>query len=70
MQIKIISIDEIASTNDQARELAEQGAPAGPVVVARRQVQGRGSRGRSFASPEGGIYERDFATGLCHVRQS
>ena len=56
MQIKIISIDEIASTNDKARELAEQGAPAGQVVVARRQVQGRGSRGRSFASPEGGIY--------------
>ncbi|NLZ69728.1 MAG: biotin--[acetyl-CoA-carboxylase] ligase [Clostridiaceae bacterium] len=56
MQIEIISVDEIASTNDMARELAEQGAPAGQVVVARRQAQGRGSRGRSFASPEGGIY--------------
>jgi len=44
------------STNDIAKELARSGAPDGTVVTALRQTAGRGRRGRSFLSPEGGIY--------------
>lgn len=47
--------NETASTNDDAKSLAQAGSvPA--LIVANRQSGGRGRRGNSFASPEGGIY--------------
>jgi BirA family biotin operon repressor/biotin-[acetyl-CoA-carboxylase] ligase len=45
--------DELPSTNDRARELADAGADHGEVVVAESQTAGRGRRGRSWASPSG-----------------
>jgi len=48
--------EETGSTNDDAKDLAERGAPAGAAVLARRQTRGRGRAGRSFLSPEGGLY--------------
>lgn len=47
---------EVDSTNDRAKKLAAQGAPEGTAVVAARQTAGKGRRGRSFFSPEGGVY--------------
>lgn len=48
---------QTASTNDIAKQLAQDGAPDGTVVLADQQVRGRGRQGRSFASPAGvGIY--------------
>lgn len=44
------------STNTDLKEFAAAGAKAGTVCVAERQTGGRGRRGRSFASPEGGVY--------------
>ncbi len=43
--------EELGSTNDRAKELAEEGAEHGEVVVAETQTAGRGRRGRSWASP-------------------
>jgi BirA family transcriptional regulator, biotin operon repressor / biotin---[acetyl-CoA-carboxylase] ligase len=43
--------EEIDSTNDRARELAEEGAEHGTVVIAEAQTAGRGRRGRGWASP-------------------
>jgi BirA family biotin operon repressor/biotin-[acetyl-CoA-carboxylase] ligase len=43
--------DVIASTNDHARELAEEGADHGEVVIAESQTGGRGRRGRPWSSP-------------------
>jgi BirA family biotin operon repressor/biotin-[acetyl-CoA-carboxylase] ligase len=44
--------EELASTNDEARRLADEGAPDGLVVVAERQTAGRGRRGAGwFAEP-------------------
>ncbi len=43
----------ISSTNDHARELAEQGAGHGEVVIAESQTGGRGRRGRPWVSPPG-----------------
>jgi BirA family transcriptional regulator, biotin operon repressor / biotin---[acetyl-CoA-carboxylase] ligase len=40
----------VGSTNDLARALAEQGAPAGATVLAREQVAGRGRAGRPWSS--------------------
>lgn len=45
------------STNQRAKALAEEGAPAGTVVVAREQTEGRGRAGRRWHSPpDAGVY--------------
>lgn len=41
------------STNDVLREMAEQGAPEGAVVVTDEQTAGRGRMGRVWAAPPG-----------------
>lgn len=47
----------VGSTNERAGELAESGAPAGTVVVAREQTEGRGRAGRRWHSPpDTGLY--------------
>jgi BirA family transcriptional regulator, biotin operon repressor / biotin---[acetyl-CoA-carboxylase] ligase len=46
---------ELDSTNEEARRLAE-GGQAGPVwIMALRQTEGRGRRGRTWHSPEGNL---------------
>ena len=50
-------LDTVDSTNEYAlRALAEGTAAHGDVFLARRQVAGRGTRGRAWSSPEGGVY--------------
>jgi BirA family biotin operon repressor/biotin-[acetyl-CoA-carboxylase] ligase len=44
------------STNDKAREMYRAGAEEGTVVLAETQTQGRGTKGRRWVSPKGGIY--------------
>jgi BirA family transcriptional regulator, biotin operon repressor / biotin---[acetyl-CoA-carboxylase] ligase len=51
-----ICFDLLPSTQDEAVGRARAGAPAGLVVVARRQHRGRGRLDHSWASPEGGLY--------------
>ena len=48
--------ERVASTMDLVHELAERGADAGSMVVATEQLQGRGSRGRPWHSPPGGLW--------------
>ncbi len=50
---EIYYFDEIDSTNTKARQLADQGAPHGTLVVADCQHAGRGRRGRVWESPKG-----------------
>lgn len=56
VSIPVFYLDEVDSTNSEARRLAASGQQAPFVVIARRQSSGRGRRGRSFESGEGGIY--------------
>lgn len=51
----VLRCDEVDSTNDVCKGLAAQGADD-TAVIARRQTAGRGRLGRSFRSPEGGLY--------------
>lgn len=44
------------STQDLARRWAEAGAPEGALVVAEEQRFGRGTRGRPYVSPRGGVW--------------
>lgn len=49
----VVYEEEQESTNQTAKMLAEQGASHGTLVVAERQVSGRGRRGRPWHSPKG-----------------
>lgn len=49
--------ESVTSTNTVLKELAEKGGREGMVVIAQRQVGGKGRMGRSFYSPKGsGLY--------------
>jgi BirA family biotin operon repressor/biotin-[acetyl-CoA-carboxylase] ligase len=49
--------EEVGSTNDVAKELAQQGGAEGTAVLAEAQTAGRGRLQRTWASPKGkGIY--------------
>lgn len=53
----ILHYDQVASTNQTAKELAVKGAAHGTVVVAETQMAGRGRQGRSWNSSTGeGIF--------------
>ncbi len=54
--VKVEGGPTTASTNDDARALARNGAPEGTAVVAARQTAGRGRLGRRWESPDGGAY--------------
>lgn len=56
MNIDIRVFEEVESTNSTLIEMAGNGAEDGRTVVAWRQSAGRGRLGRSFESPDGGIY--------------
>lgn len=49
-------LEQTDSTNNVARTLAREGAGEYTCVVARRQTGGRGRLGRTFFSPESGVY--------------
>lgn len=48
--------DHTDSTNLKVKEMAEHGAAEGVTIIVDRQTAGRGRLGRSFHSPEGGLY--------------
>ncbi|MFM2043697.1 MAG: biotin-[acetyl-CoA-carboxylase] ligase, birA [Pseudomonadota bacterium] len=53
---RLVALETCGSTNDEARELARNGAPEGTLVWTRRQDYGRGRRGRTWSSPEGNLF--------------
>ena len=54
---RIVVLESTGSTNDDARRLATEGAPEGTVIVADRQMAGRGRLGRTWDSPDrAGLY--------------
>jgi BirA family biotin operon repressor/biotin-[acetyl-CoA-carboxylase] ligase len=48
--------ETIGSTMEECRRLAGEGAPEGSLVWAGEQTEGRGRRGRGWASPPGNLY--------------
>ncbi|WP_167955413.1 biotin--[acetyl-CoA-carboxylase] ligase [Anaerosporobacter faecicola] len=49
----VFSYEEVTSTNTIAKQLAEEGQPEGSLVVAEKQTQGKGRRGRSWVAKKG-----------------
>ena len=54
---RLLALDRVGSTNDEARRLALEGAAADFLVVtANEQTSGRGRRGRTWVSPPGNLH--------------
>lgn len=53
---RILRFDAVESTNDTAKGLLGGEADEGTVIVAERQVAGRGRHGKAWFSPPGGLY--------------
>lgn len=49
----IVFLKETDSTNNELKRMAADGAPEGTVVIAERQLEGRGRRGRTWQDEEG-----------------
>ncbi len=56
MDWDIQRIESCDSTMDEAGRLAANGAPEGTLVIAQRMDEGRGTHGRPWHAPEGGLY--------------
>jgi BirA family biotin operon repressor/biotin-[acetyl-CoA-carboxylase] ligase len=56
MPYRLIALETVGSTNDEARRLAQSGAADGTLVCARTQTGGRGRLGRTWSSPPGNLY--------------
>lgn len=54
--MKIFQYPDLASTNDEARKLADQGHPSFTIIQADRQTSGRGRQGRAWQSLEGNLF--------------
>lgn len=52
----LYQVEEIGSTNDLAKQLAEEGAPSGTLVWALRQVAGKGRCGRQWVPGQGNLF--------------
>ena len=54
---RLICLETVDSTNNEAKKRALTGAPDRTVIVSDEQTGGRGRRGRNFYSPKGsGLY--------------
>jgi BirA family biotin operon repressor/biotin-[acetyl-CoA-carboxylase] ligase len=51
----LVRLEECASTNDEIRNLAREGAEEGLIVMAERQTAARGRRGRAWSSLPGNL---------------
>ena len=56
MNFEIINLESVSSTNDYLKQLAKGGAKENTVVIANNQTNGKGTKGRSFVSQNGGVY--------------
>lgn len=54
--MRLLALDIIDSTNAEARRLAENGEAHGLVIYSKRQMKGRGRRGREWVSDPGNLY--------------
>lgn len=53
---RLVALDRVGSTSDEARRLAGEGAEDGTLVWALEQTAGRGRHGRAWDSPRGNLY--------------
>ena len=59
MNLKIINFKTIKSTNDTAIRMIKTGILSG-VIVANKQIKGKGQRGKRWISKEGNLFATFF----------
>jgi len=52
----ILHFHEVESTNEEAKKFAERGYPEGTLVIAEKQIAGKGRMGRYWQSPSTGLW--------------
>lgn len=62
--VRLLALESVDSTNDEARRLIEAGERGPLWVVAARQTKGRGRLGREWISPPGNLHA-SFIVGDC-----
>lgn len=67
---RLVALDTVESTNDEAARRAREGAEDGTLVWAREQTKGRGRMGRGFASPRGNLFLSLVLRPDCGVAQA
>jgi BirA family transcriptional regulator, biotin operon repressor / biotin---[acetyl-CoA-carboxylase] ligase len=67
---RLVLCETVGSTNDEARQLARQGAAAGTVVWALEQTAGRGRRGRYWSSPRGNLFASLILRPACSTERA
>lgn len=65
---RLVHLERVGSTNDEASALARSGDPGRIWVVADMQGEGRGRRGRSWESPPGNLYASLLLVRPCEPR--
>jgi len=50
---EVVYLPTVGSTNEVAKELVDEGAPEGTLVIAEEQTAGKGRRGRRWIAPAG-----------------
>lgn len=53
--VRVITKELTGSTNNDAKEMIDS-SPADTLITSEKQTGGRGRQGKSFSSPEGGLY--------------
>ena len=53
---RLVALESVGSTNEEAKRLARAGAEDGMLVWAKEQTAGRGRRGNAWTSPAGNLY--------------
>lgn len=81
--VRLLALDDVDSTNEEARRLIESGERGPLWIVARRQTRGRGRLGREWVSSQGNLHasfvfgdlqeagnapELGFVTGVAAIR--
>ena len=56
VEFRLVEMDAVDSTNEEAKRLACAGAADGTIVWAQRQTAGKGRRGRTWTSEPGNLY--------------
>ena len=67
---RILFFEELDSTNDVARQQAQDGAAHGTVIFAKRQTVGRGRQGRQWESQEGNLFCSLVLYPDCHCAEA
>lgn len=67
---RVLLFEELNSTNDVARQQAQEGATHGTVILAKRQTVGRGRHGRQWNSQEGNLFCSLVLYPDCHFTEA